>query len=44
MSLLALGELATPEQVADTLLFLASPAAAAMTGQALDLNMGSFMP
>ena len=43
MSLLALGELATPEQVADTLLFLASPAAA-MTGQALDPNMGSFMP
>ncbi len=40
----ALGALATPKQVAEVMLFLASPAASAMTGQMLDPNMGSVMP
>jgi NAD(P)-dependent dehydrogenase (short-subunit alcohol dehydrogenase family) len=38
-----LGRLQSPEDVADAIAFLAGPRAAAITGEALSVNGGSFM-
>ncbi|MBM9466484.1 SDR family NAD(P)-dependent oxidoreductase [Nakamurella leprariae] len=38
-----LGELTTPEEVAGTVAFLCSPAAASITGTVIDMNGGSWM-
>lgn len=38
------GNIATPEDVAQAILYLASPAARSMTGQVLWVNNGNFMP
>jgi NAD(P)-dependent dehydrogenase (short-subunit alcohol dehydrogenase family) len=40
----AQGRIATPEDVAQSILFLASTAAASITGQVIYVNNGSFMP
>ena len=40
----AVGRLGTPRDVADVVAFLASDAAAFMTGIVVDVNGGSFMP
>ncbi len=38
------GKMLTPEQVAQTAVFLASDSASATTGQVLHVNGGSYMP
>ena len=40
---LALGRVATPEEVAAAVVFLASPAAEMATGTVLDVNGGSYL-
>ena len=40
----ALGHITSPQQVADAALFLASPLASSITGQAIDVNAGQFFP
>jgi len=39
-----IGRMATPEEIADVIVFLASDAARYMTGQILNANGGSYMP
>jgi NAD(P)-dependent dehydrogenase (short-subunit alcohol dehydrogenase family) len=41
---LPLGEMATPEDIADGAVFLASDASRMMTGQLLHINGGSYLP
>ena len=40
----AQGRIATPEDVARAILYLASPAASSITGQVIWVNNGTYMP
>ncbi len=43
LSVVPLGRMSTPDEVADVVAFLLSPAARGITGQSLDLNNGAWM-
>jgi 3-oxoacyl-[acyl-carrier protein] reductase len=44
MQQIALGRLGSPDDIAEAVAFLASPAAAYITGETMNVNGGMYMP